>query len=50
MWQHGGIPPVPQAARLGQATSEMLVRMAYKAMFEQSERFRTALMSTRGDR
>lgn len=29
---------------------QMLVRMAYKAMFEQSERFRTALMSTRGDR
>ena len=27
---------------------QMLVRMAYKAMFEQSERFRTALMSTRG--
>lgn len=27
---------------------QMLIRQAYKAMFEQSERFRTALMSSRG--
>lgn len=27
---------------------QQLLRMAYRAMFEQSERFRTALMSTRG--